>query len=232
MKKVLLFSLSLLAMACGNRPVNDLYPTLGKQIDMNEEGERDFKRRQLEGVEEFPDSKENYWDILGVGCSFYCGAYRVEPVVTSELPAHDGETFIGCNLHDNSCKTAWVEGVDGYGVGESATYTFPSQQPRITDVIVLNGFLKSDKDWHDYSRAKTLNMYVADTLYAVLHLEDSKQEQIFKVDPIGHADRKDEEALMKKPEIVIRFEIADTYPGDKYDATAITEIYFDGIDVH
>lgn len=30
----------------------------------------------------------------------------------------------------------------------------------------------------------------------------------------------------------MKFKILDVYKGDKYDGTAITEIYFDGIDVH
>lgn len=34
------------------------------------------------------------------------------------------------------------------------------------------------------------------------------------------------------PDWKIRFEIMEVYPGDKYDDTVITEIYFDGTDVH
>jgi hypothetical protein len=30
----------------------------------------------------------------------------------------------------------------------------------------------------------------------------------------------------------IKFEILEVYPGEKYQDAAITEIYFDGIDVH
>jgi hypothetical protein len=38
--------------------------------------------------------------------------------------------------------------------------------------------------------------------------------------------------MKKMPVWTMRFEIMDVYKGDKYDDTAITEIYFDGIDVH
>jgi len=34
------------------------------------------------------------------------------------------------------------------------------------------------------------------------------------------------------PPLKIKFEILEVYEGDKYKDTAITEIYFDGIDVH
>ena len=30
----------------------------------------------------------------------------------------------------------------------------------------------------------------------------------------------------------MKFEIVDVFKGDKYDDTAVTDIYFDGIDVH
>ncbi len=232
MKTLLTLCLLLLVVGCGRQTANDLYPTLGKLIDMSEEGERDFQRRKYNGPGEFPDGKENYWDIGGVGCSYYCAGYRVAPKATSELLSNGKESYIAWHLHDDSYRTAWIEGVDGYGEGETVTYVFPPDQPAITDVIVLNGYLKSDACWHEYSRVKTLNMYVSDTLYAVLHLEDSKYEQVFKVGPIGHTDRSDKEELAKKPEVRVRFELADHYPGDKYDATALTEIYFDGVHAH
>ncbi len=54
-------------------------------------------------------------------------------------------------------------------------------------------------------------------------------EQWFDVPTIGYSDR---EHLSGKAPLVIRFKICDVYPGTKYKDTAITEIYFDGIDVH
>lgn len=38
--------------------------------------------------------------------------------------------------------------------------------------------------------------------------------------------------LYAKPGWTLQFEIVAVYPGAKYEDTAITEIYFDGIDVH
>jgi len=32
--------------------------------------------------------------------------------------------------------------------------------------------------------------------------------------------------------LILKFEILEVYKGSKYNDTAITEIYFDGIDVH
>lgn len=75
-------------------------------------------------------------------------------------------------------------------------------------------------------------MYFNDKPFAILNLADSRQEQHFKFEPLGYGDRQNWEELNKKPSWTIKFEILDVYKGDKYDDTAITEIYFDGIDVH
>ncbi len=75
-------------------------------------------------------------------------------------------------------------------------------------------------------------MFLNDELYAILNLEDSRQEQLFKFDPLGYSERSDWEILTTQPWWTIKFEIMEVYKGDKYDDTAITEIYFNGIDVH
>jgi hypothetical protein len=75
-------------------------------------------------------------------------------------------------------------------------------------------------------------MYLDGKPLVILQLEDLKNEQHFKVPDIGYAERKNYEELLKKPWYSITFEILEVYPGEKYDDTAITEIYFDGIDVH
>ncbi len=230
MKKTL-FCLLLLATGCEYFGVKDLRPILGKHINMNPADEREFNRLKLTGIE-FPEGKEDYWDILGIGCNFYCGTERAKPTATSALAPKNGETFGAENLHDDSYRTAWAENAEGYGMGESITYTFAPGHPRITQIIVLNGYLKSDKDWQDYSRAKTLKMYINDKPYAVLHLKDSKQEQIFDVDTIGCANRTDKAAMAEQPPTVLRFELGEHYPGRVHAATALTEIYFNGVDVH
>lgn len=174
---------------------------------------------------------ESYWDILGFGCSWYCGGGLDTLSALSELKPFKGIPYSAKNIHDLSYKTAWIEGVPGYGIGESITYHLPPQNPRITEVIVVNGYVKSDRAWRDNSRVKKLKMYVDGKPVGVLLLADTKQEQHFKFDPLGYSDREDVD-LYNKPWWTITFEIMEVYQGDKYDDTAITEIYFDGIDVH
>jgi hypothetical protein len=71
-----------------------------------------------------------------------------------------------------------------------------------------------------------------DEPYAILHLEDRISRQFFKVEPIGNGNRTDRKVLMLRPGWTLKFEVLEVYKGLKYDDLAITEIYFDGIDVH
>ena len=124
------------------------------------------------------------------------------------------------------------ERLAGHGIGQYLTYHVRPTNPRITEIIVVNGYVKSDKLWHENSRVKKLKMYIDDKPFAILNLQDTKAEQHFKVEPIGNSNREDWEALKKLPEWTMKFEILEVYPGTKYEDTALTEIYFDGIDVH
>ena len=51
-------------------------------------------------------------------------------------------------------------------------------------------------------------------------------------EPVGYKNRSDYEALATRPAWTLRFEIAAVYSGTDYEDTAISEIWFDGIDVH
>lgn len=182
--------------------------------------------------EKYGEVYENMWHIVGGGCSWYCGGGQDTQTASSELSAQGTNTYFAKNAHDLSYETAWVEGVSGYGIGEYLEYHVKPENPRITEIIIVNGYVKSDNAWKDNSRVKMLKMYIDDKPYAILELEDTKSEQHFKVDPIGYDDRQNFELLKKKPDFTMKFEIAEVYPGLKWDDTALTEIYFNGLDVH
>lgn len=235
--------------------VKEMQPKLGQLIDKSLQGEIEFIRQReiCETVwnkvgnqndyeklspadkkiyDNCDESHESYWDILGAGCSWYCGGGQDTISTSSTLKTYKGIKYSAKNIHDLNYKTAWIEGVSGYGIGESITYHFPPQNPRITDIIIVNGYVKSQTAWQENSRVKKLKMYVDNKPFAILNLADSRQEQTFKFDPLGYGDRVNWEQLQTKPWWTIKFEILEVYKGDKYDDTAITEIYFDGIDVH
>ena len=156
-------------------------------------------------------------------CSWYCGGQIDSVTASSAL----GEKYAAEKAHDFSIVTAWVEGVDGNGEGEYIKYAFPGTCPRITTVLIHNGYVKNWDVWRDNGRVKRLLMYYNDKPYVILHLQDTANLQSFEVGILGHEERSE-----TSPAWSIKFEILEVYPGEKYEDTAITEIYFDGVDVH
>ncbi|WP_103068163.1 NADase-type glycan-binding domain-containing protein [Aquimarina sediminis] len=190
----------------------------------------DIEKAELEKVDE---TKSNYWSVEGDGCSWYCGGGPSEVKASSSLASQGSINYKPANAHDLNYKNVWVEGVKGHGVGEYLEYGFPQSSPRITEIIVVNGHVKSERAWRSNSRVKKLKIYIKDKPYAILNLKDQRAAQHFKVDTIGFLDKNiDFIAAKKLPLWKMKFEILEVYPGDKYDDTVISEIYFDGIDVH
>ncbi|MFT6282018.1 MAG: hypothetical protein ACJA0U_002151 [Salibacteraceae bacterium] len=186
-----------------------------------------YEQKILSNCEEVLESP---WDIIG-GCSWYCGE-RVDTVVaTSSLPRQGKHNYNVKNIFDLNYKTAWVEGVPGYGIGEKITYTFPGDHPRVTQIIIVNGYVISEEAWFNNSRVKTLNVYFNNELFATLHLKDTKNDQVFEFDPIGYV-RTEKDKGKDTPNWTLSFEIVEVYEGDVYDDTAISELYFLGVDVH
>jgi len=183
-------------------------------------------------LKKYGEVYDSMWDVIGGGCSWYCGAGGYKVTTSSELSSQGNNSYNSENLKDFSFKTAWVEGVDGYGIGEYIEYSFEPTHPRLTKIFLVNGYVKSKKAWKNNSRVKKIKMYLNDIPYAIINLKNIYSEQYFEVDPIGHSDRKDVEKLKQQDKIILKFEILEVYKGEKYDDTAITEIYFDGIDVH
>ena len=155
-------------------------------------------------------------------CSWYCGG-QIDSVTASSALA---DRYAAEKAHDFSIVTAWVEGVEGNGEGEYLRYSFPGTCPRITTVLIHNGYVKNWDVWRDNARVKKLLMYYNDEPYAILNLQDTMGLQSFDVGVLGYEDKD------SAPAWSIKFEILEVYPGKKYEDTAITEIYFDGIDVH
>jgi hypothetical protein len=182
--------------------------------------------RQIEIYENEEEySREDHLDVSIWGCSWYCGGGPDSIFASSELKPVNNLNYFADNAHDFSLRTAWVEGVKGYGIGESITYRFQKQSPPVTNVEIFNGYMKSDKTWQDNSRVKQLKLYVNGNPYAILNLQDIKSRQIFRIaeDPgLGKTDK----------DLYLKFEIMTVYKGDKYDDVAISEIEFYGTGVH
>jgi Hom_end-associated Hint./Nicotine adenine dinucleotide glycohydrolase (NADase). len=237
--------------------VKDMYPQLGRSLDfepkIGEQWEKadkimediqwDYTKLTTENKKFFEqinymyesEVEQGYYDAIGGGCSWYCGGGPDSISASSYLKStNTAINYLPENIHDLSFKTAWVEGVKGYGIGEYIVYHFNQTAPRITKIIIANGYVKSEKAYRENSRVKKLKLYLDDKPFAILNLEDSRREQTFEFEPIGRKRpiNVDWKELDKLPKWTLKFEILEIYQGEKYDDVAISEIYFDGIDVH
>ena len=254
MKTVLLFLLIAINFSAQGQNIPEVHPSSTWLLDLSPEGEKqyvqDFEKSQtlLETISSRWDTSSlseqekdlldkfdmveevYYWEPIGPGCSWYCGGGLDTNSASSVLKTSGRVNYQAKNIHDNSFKTAWVEGVEGFGIGESITYHFPPQNPRVTTFNIANGYVKSEQAWKDNTRVKKLKVYYNDEPLAILLLEDIRGVQEFKFDPLGYG--KEDRENTSLPWWTLRFEILEVYPGEQYDDTAISEIYFDGIDVH
>ncbi len=188
----------------------------------------DLSKQEQEALTKVDETMEDYWDIIGGGCNWYCGGGPKEVTASSYLKSQGTTNYAPQNAHDLNYKNAWVEGVAGYGIGEYLLYSFDASSPRITEINVVNGYVKSQSAWENNSRVKKLKVYIDDEPFVILNLQDIRGVQCFKFEPIG----KGWEVAKEQPDWTMKFEILDVYKGLKYDDVVISEIYFDGIDVH
>ena len=233
--------------------VQNLNPGLGRMLDFSEEGEIEFNRvvqalsanewnydrltsseRAIAEKYDIWETTSGYWQTEGDGCSWYCGEVLFDITASSALPqSNSGITYTPDNIHYFSYATAWVEAAEGHGIGEWITYTFRPTSARVTTFYIANGYVKSEKAYYENSRVKRLRMYVDNKPFAILNLQDVRREQVFEVGPLGRRNLTDDrEKLELLPDMPIKFEILEVYPGSRYTDTVITEIKMSGWDAH
>lgn len=147
---------------------------------------------------------------------------------SSELKSTGVIKYCAKNLSDLDLKTAWVEGVEGYGVGEYFTITI--DEGYIPNTItfngqfeIFNGYCKDEKTWAENSRVKTLKIYHNEKLLFIVNLKDSWQLQSFDIWPyMVHPSNKKGFIFLRKGD-TLKVEIGSVYKGSKYKDTAISE---------
>ena len=167
-------------------------------------------------------------DLYSGKCSWYCGGEVQRVTASSHLKAQGRFNYLPKNVHDFDHESAWVEGAQGLGVGEWIEYEFAGACPRVTGVKILAGYVKSKATYEANSRPKYLKVYYLGKPICILDLKDERAMQVFDLEQFGPFGYND----VNKSAWRLRFEIVDVYPGTKYQDTAISELEFDGIDVH
>lgn len=144
----------------------------------------------------------------------------IDSVFASSALGSQGNTnYVPKNACDYK-TTAWIEGVEGAGEGESMSVRFGkiNKDEPLTSITIYSGFQASESTFKKNSRPKLIRVYVNDVPLYDLALEDTMKGQKFFVRFQAQNDLP----------VVIRFEILEVYTGTTYTDTGITEIHFDG----
>ncbi len=142
------------------------------------------------------------------------------------------------NIADNNPKTAWVEGVKGYGIGEVLIVPcLDLTKP----VEIWGGYGKSTKSFTTNSRPKTIRLIIIQaqmdgaTQYGsvyknlqmvsqnIVELEDINNYQSLNIPYYKPTTYKKEDAE-ELYNYFLGIEIVDVYKGSKWDDTCISEI--------
>lgn len=201
-----------------------------KTIEATQEKDTDFF-----DYEDYESDKNGNLQPIGdliflKGCNWYCGGTVSSISATSELATQSNNTYTAENTHDFDHNTAWIEGKEDYGVGESITYSidfrkdkFYEGQLGINKLIIANGYKKNKKAWQANSRIKKLRMYINNKPSYDIHLKDSFEIQTVTINTL---------MFPKNTVTEITFEIREVYKGAKYKDTALSLLMFDGVGVH
>lgn len=138
---------------------------------------------------------------------------------TSRLAPQGIVNFDEKNLYDEDYQTSWVEGVNGYGIGEKITFAFDDVNAGFTGIEIANGDYTSEDSWKNYSRVKKLKLSFNGEPMYILNLKDEMGNQVFSWDK--ELNVKDDELVRA---FTVTLEIMDVYKGDLYDNTVISEV--------
>ena len=136
-------------------------------------------------------------------------AQGVNPIhATSTLKGQGSKNYNIENLSDDNPMTAWVEGVKGYGIGESF------EVKAITVNVIYNGYQSSPKNWKYNSRVKRFKVYRHGDAICYLDLTDEMGAQYFELPHHVNWETKEN----------FKFEIVEVYKGDKWDDVCISHL--------
>lgn len=226
---------SLLISAAQAEDLKNIHPTIGESLDISPENVKRWETalKKLGSGEDispesypkdFDETLEGPWQTVGGGCSWYCGGEMYKQSSSSHLPASKTITYTVQNTHDFDLRTAWSEGKDDYGIGESISFYFKPKSPRVNQIQIWNGYQKTTELYAKNSRPKTLKLYINGEAKYMLHLQDTMAVQLFSIAPV-HSDK-------DGVDLELKLEIVEVYKGSKWKDTTISEINFNGLDVH
>jgi F5/8 type C domain-containing protein len=120
-------------------------------------------------------------------------------------------TYDPANIIDGARKTAWIEGVDGPGLGEWLKFNF-DREIDLHRILILPGYFKSTDIWKGNNRLAAAKFYFSDGSSRFFNFPDRMERQTLDVGSVKTH--------------WVRLEISDVYYGTDPD-TAISEVAFE-----
>ncbi len=176
--------------------------TLELAAEGNEAGGKDPK----EGTAAASESSESRREAVPVTMD------HVELVMASSSLSEYNMTHSPKRLYDGDLSSAWVEGAEGQGIGESVTFCF-DQTCRLTGFLIYGGYQKSTDLYQKNSRPAKLRVFIPGYEETIYLLGDEFGAQEIPLEFPVEADE-------------ITFTIEEVYPGSKYEDTVISELTF------
>jgi len=136
---------------------------------------------------------------------------KITASASSVRLAVQANTYYPANAIDGKRSTAWIEGVDGPGLGEWIRFDF-DREINLHRILIQPGYFKSPAIWAENNRIQTLTAYFSNGASRDLTFADHMDSQ--KVD-IGSVKTK-----------WVKFVIKSVYYGTDPD-TAISEMAFE-----
>lgn len=199
-----------------------------------------FDRKNNRLTWHFKDLEPNLHDNIKVqytdvhNSDAQCGSSKT---ASSWLEPNGELAYWPCRAFDRNFSTAWVEGVEGDGIGEWVLdFIFPSWPLgyQYEALRVFNGYGVNEKLWRQNNRVSELKLTF---IYRGKSEGDQDiviSEQIIKLQDVFGLQIVDlpQKLLINgdgvEPDL-IKVEILSVYPGTKYDDTALTEFHVLGV---
>ena len=173
---------------------------IASEIVTENRSTEETQEKQKENISDEPEQEEapeiRMQDVKDVSASSYLSEKNIKHVPDLIM---DGDT-----------TTAWVEGVDGNGEGESITFTFGDLYA-VSDIKIWNGYQKSEDLYYKNARPAELELEFSDGSTERISLQDTSS---------GFQ----EFALERHVTSYVKVKIISTYEGSKYEDTVISEI--------
>lgn len=170
------------------------------------------------------DEANSYWKVgISKGCSWYCAGGPKELEITGSP-----DSTTSSKASDLNYSTVWKkESKDSTEI----TFTFNFYTPRITYIVIANGNFLSKKHWRKSGKAKLIQLMINDEPHVFLRLKKTRKEQLFSLEPMGNDPTSYREDGQYDP-WELKLKILSTYKNRRNNPLEISDIYFDGIDIH